>query len=177
MSVSRRVHIFVFVFLVALMVALTFPAPAFLASTSIEDSWSAKTWFHLYAPAGKSPQGATLSTLSPTGLTPTQIRKAYNLPSTGGNGTIAIIDAYDDPTVQNDFVNFSDQFGLPSTNFEEHKMAQNIPADAGWAVEISLDVQWAHAIAPNAKILLVEAQSSSLTSLLAAVMPQTVRTL
>ena len=110
-----------------------------------------------------------LATTSPTGLTPNQTRSAYNLPSTGGNGTIAIIDAYDCPTVQNDFINFSQQFGLPSTNFEVHKMAQSISTDSGWALEISLDVPWAHAIAPNAKILLVEAQSSSLNSLLSAV--------
>jgi hypothetical protein len=48
-------------------------------------------------------------------------------------------------------------------------MAPNIRTDGGWALEISLDVQWAHAIAPNAKILLVEARSASLTNLLAAV--------
>jgi subtilase family serine protease len=41
-------------------------------------------------------------------------------------------------------------------------------ADAGWALEISLDVQWAHAMAPGAKILLVEATSPSFTNLLTA---------
>ena len=66
-------------------------------------------------------------------------------------------------------ITFSNQFGLPTTNFEKHKMTPNIAVDAGWALEISLDVQWAHAIAPNAKILLVEAQSNSLADLLAAV--------
>ena len=138
-------------------------------SSSPGDGWSASTWFHLYSPAGKSAQGATLTTLGPTGLTPTQIRKAYNLPSTGGSGTIAIIDAYDCPTVQNDFVTFSQQFGLPTTNFEKHKMNPNTVVDTGWALEISLDVQWAHAIAPNATILLVEAQTALLNDLLAAV--------
>ncbi|MGA9388547.1 MAG: MG2 domain-containing protein [Candidatus Bathyarchaeia archaeon] len=107
--------------------------------------------------------------MSPTGLSPTQIRAAYNLPSTGGTGTIAIVDAYDDPTVLNDLTVFSSQFGLPSPNFEKHMMASTISTDGGWALEISLDVQWAYAIAPNAKILLVEAKSNSLTDLLAAV--------
>ncbi len=64
----------------------------------------------------------SLATVSPTGLSPMQIRRAYNLPSTGGYGTIAIIDAYDCPTVQNDFVVFSMQYGLPTTNLEIHKM-------------------------------------------------------
>ena len=48
-------------------------------------------------------------------------------------------------------------------------MAAAIPrADSGWALEISLDVEWVHAIAPGAKILLVEASSNSFTNLMAA---------
>lgn len=166
---SKRTKIFLGVFLITLLfvVALIQVAPA--GSSSPGDGWSASTWFHLYSPVGKSPEGATLAAPNPTGLSPTQIRKAYNLPSTGGSGTIAIIDAYDSTTVQNDLVTFSNQFGLPTPNFEKHKMATTIPVDAGWALEIALDVQWAHAIAPNAKILLVEARSASLADLLAAV--------
>jgi subtilase family serine protease len=64
---------------------------------------------------------------------------------------------------------FSQQFGLPTSNFEKHMMKPNIAANDSWAVEISLDVQWAHAIAPNATILLVEAQTPSFNDLLAAV--------
>ena len=128
-------------------------------AVATDHNWSAGLGVHAYAAA----------TISPSGLSPTQIRKAYNLPSTGGSGTIAIIDAYDDPTVQSDFVAFSNQYGLPTNNLEVHKMASTIANDSGWDLEISLDVQWAHAIAPNAHILLVEAQSSSLTDLLAAV--------
>jgi subtilase family serine protease len=111
----------------------------------------------------------TAATSSPTGLSPTQIRGAYNLPTTGGTGTIAIIDAYDDPNVAADLAVFSNTFGLPAPNFEKHMMASYIRANSGWGLEISLDVQWAHAIAPNAKILLVEAKSNSLVDLLAAV--------
>lgn len=114
------------------------------------------------------------ATSSPVGLTPAKIRTVYNLPSTGGTGTIAIIDAYDGPTIENDLNVFSSQFNLPScttTNgcFEKHRMANKIRADSGWALEEALDTQWAHAIAPNAKILLVEAKSASGTDLLAAV--------
>jgi subtilase family serine protease len=111
--------------------------------------------FHL---AGINPDSS-----SPHGLTPAQIHSAYDLPSTGGTGTIAIVDAFDDPTILNDSNVFSSQFGLPflnSTNFEKHMMASNVSFDPGWATEISLDVEWAHAIAPNAKILLVEATSN-----------------
>jgi subtilase family serine protease len=142
--------------------AASSPVPRSTAPAQPVNDWSAQTTFHV----------RRAQTTGPTGLSPTQIRAAYNLPSTGGTGTIAIIDAYDDPTVQNDLSVFSQQFRLPavnSTNFEKHMMASRIGTDSGWALEISLDVQWAHAIAPDAKILLVEARSNSLTDLLAAV--------
>ncbi|HVA96647.1 MAG TPA: S53 family peptidase [Candidatus Acidoferrales bacterium] len=113
-----------------------------------------------------------------SGLTPVQIRAVYNLPS-GGTGTIAIIDAYDDPSVLNDLKTFSSNFNLPilqtctgatqSQCFEKHTMARRVQANSGWALEESLDTQWAHAIAPNAHILLVEAKSASGTDLLNAV--------
>jgi len=106
---------------------------------------------------------------SPSGLSPDKIRAAYNLPSTGGSGTIAIVDAYDDPTALSDLTVFSSQFGLPFPNFEKHTMSSGVPENDSWAVEISLDVQWAHAIAPNAKILLVEANSETSLDLLAGV--------
>ncbi len=114
------------------------------------------------------------STSAPTGLSPSQIRTVYNLPSTGGSGTIAIIDAYDNPKAESDLNVFSQQFGLPSCTtangcFEKHPMINKVHSDSGWALEESLDVQWAHAIAPNAKILLVEAKSASGNDLLAAV--------
>jgi len=169
---SKRTQTCLGVFLVTLLLALAFLQLSPVGSSSQEDSWFASTWFHLYSPVGKSSQGATLAASSPMGLTPTQIRKAYNLPTTGGSGTIAIIDAYDCPSVLSDLTIFSSQFALPapnSTNFEKHKMNPNTEVDAGWALEISLDVQWAHAIAPNAKILLVEAQSNSLGNLTSAI--------
>ncbi|MCL4506320.1 MAG: peptidase S8/S53 subtilisin kexin sedolisin [Chloroflexi bacterium] len=90
--------------------------------------------------------------------------------------TIAIVDAYDDPTAEKDLNVFSAQYGLPpctTANGCFKKVNQTggtkYPrANAGWALEISLDVQWAHAIAPGAKILLVEASSNSFANLLAA---------
>jgi subtilase family serine protease len=119
------------------------------------------------------PQAATSNA---TGLSPSQILSAYNLPSGGGSGTIAIVDAFDDPAIVNDSNVFSSYFGLPllnSTNFETHMMASQIANDSVegyvWPLEMSLDVQWAHAIAPNAKILLVEAINDDTPELLSAV--------
>ncbi|HTK59580.1 MAG TPA: S53 family peptidase [Candidatus Baltobacteraceae bacterium] len=123
---------------------------------------------------GNGKPGGGVTNPTPTGLSPSAVRNAYGLPSTGGFGTIAIIDAYDDPKAESDLNVFSAQYGLPACTasngcFEKHAMAARPRADAGWALEISLDVQWAHAIAPSAKILLVEAKSASGTDLLAAV--------
>jgi subtilase family serine protease len=107
--------------------------------------------------------------------TPAQIRHAYGvdqLPSglDGSNQTIAIIDAYDDPKIASDLATFDNMYGLPAANFTKVVPSTGTPAyDQGWAVEISLDVEWAHAIAPGATILLVEAASSSFTDLLTAV--------
>ena len=111
---------------------------------------------------------------NPSGVTPAEIRRIYNLPSTGGQGTIAIIDAYDNPTIEADLNVFNDRYGLPKCTaangcFEKHKMATNLPTQGGWALEESLDVEWAHAIAPQAKILLVEAKTPSGANLIHAV--------
>ena len=113
------------------------------------------------------------------GLSPQQVWSIYHLPGVGGSGTLAIVDAYDYPTALSDLNTFSSTFGLPSLStctsslqsscFEKHKMASRIRTDSGWALEESLDTQWAHAISPNARILLVEARSASGTDLLNAV--------
>ena len=119
------------------------------------------------------------ATTSPTGLSPATIKSVYNFPtsSTAGAGkTIAIVDAYDDPTAESDLAVFSSTFGLPActtangcfTKVDQTGGANYPRKDAGWALEISLDIQWAHAIAPGAKILLVEASSNSFANLLAA---------
>jgi subtilase family serine protease len=116
---------------------------------------------------------------SPTGLSPAKIKTAYNFTTSltaGAAKTIAIVDAYDDPTAEADLNTFSAQYGLPACTTANgcfQKVNQtggsSYPrTDGGWALEISLDVQWAHAIAPGAKILLVEAKTNSFTNLLAA---------
>ena len=110
----------------------------------------------------------------PRGLTPNQIKNAYHLPLTGGHGTIAIIGAYDDTTIENDLNIFSQTFNLPKCTtqnncFEKHLMAKAVKTNGDWASETSLDIEWAHAIAPNAKILLVAAPTPSGTNLIKAV--------
>ncbi len=97
--------------------------------------------------------------------------------TSGGSGTIAIVDAYDDPWIMDDLNTFSAQFGLPlvsSSNFQVVYASGTEPPfdvadNGGWELEESLDVEWAHAMAPNANIVLVEAYSNSLQYLLPAV--------
>lgn len=93
----------------------------------------------------------------------------------GGAGIIAIVGAYDYPTAEHDLNVFSDQFGLPQCTtangcFQKIYASVTKPAaNCGWAQEAALDIEWAHAMAPNAQIVLVEAASNSFADLLFAV--------
>ncbi len=137
--------------------------------------------------AQKAPEGfarppihlkSASGTSTPGGLAPSTVRTAYgfNLITNQGAGqTIGIVDAYDDPNIESDLAVFVKQYSLAtctSSNGCFRKVyAAGVapPVDSGWSLEISLDVEWAHAMAPQAKILLVEAKSNSVTDLLAAV--------
>src|SRR5665213_3225192 len=114
------------------------------------------------------------ATKTPVGMTPSEIKKIYHLPEDGGKGTIAIIGAYDDTTIEADLAAFDKVFGLPACTkangcLTQHLMSSKERANSGWALETSLDVEWAHAIAPKSKILLVEAATPSGANLLHAV--------
>src|SRR5229473_2230156 len=120
------------------------------------------------------------------GFTPIQIRHAYGFDRVGfedsthslvaGDGqgtTIAIIDAYDDPNIVGDLAKFDNIYGIPDppSFIKVNQTGSTVlpAADRGWAGEIALDVEYAHAMAPGADILLVEANDSSTTNLNAAV--------
>jgi subtilase family serine protease len=89
---------------------------------------------------------------------------------TGGSRAIAVVVAYDAPTAATDLAAFSTQFGLAAPNFQKVYATGTQPVnDPGWELEASLDIEWAHAMAPKAKIILVEAASNSFDDLLFAV--------
>ena len=140
----------------------------------------------------------TLGLDAPAGTvaySPAQIRTGYgfnNLSWDGTGQTIAIVDAYDDPSIYQAVDAFDSQFGLtasgptfdaqygPASSFltvlNQYGQATSLPgADPNgpgtnnWEVEEALDVEWAHAIAPSAQIILVEANSQSLPDLMAGV--------
>lgn len=76
---------------------------------------------------------------------------------TGGVGAIAIVDAGDYPTAAADLQAFSTQFGLPPADFQVvYANGQKPPVYSNWLLEEALDIEWAHAMAPNAKLFLVE---------------------
>jgi len=117
---------------------------------------------------------------SDDGFTPAQTIKAYGFTGISFGGvtgdgrgqTIAIVDAYDDAKIVEDLGVFDAQFGLPAPpSFQRLNQmgGTKLPkSNAAWASEIALDVEWAHAIAPQANILLVEARSGNQTNLVAA---------
>jgi kumamolisin len=158
----------------------------------------AHTNVHIFVPKGVSSQLDPLS----SGLffeTPASLACVYQLVprsgecnpavvttnASGGSRAIAIVDAFDGPTIAADLGSYSNEFGLPaitSSNFEKVYACawssgppppptcsgSQPPFDAGWELEESLDTQMAHAMAPSATVILVEAQSNRLSDLFAA---------
>jgi len=136
-------------------------------------------FLHLPGNPGAPPNGGSSPT--PSGYTPQQIESAYSANGiifTGGivgNGagqTIALVDAYDYPTATTDLEAFDTAYGLPNPpNFEvvnqEGKtspLPQTDPAGPGgddWEGEESLDIEWVHAMAPGASLILVETNDAT----------------
>jgi subtilase family serine protease len=131
------------------------------------------------------PIGGTAADAPPaTAYGPAQFHKAYQLPTTTAAGkpvqTIAIVDAFDHPFMESDLAAYSTQFGLPActaangcfTKVNQLGTSAPLPSPdptGGWELETALDVETAHAICQNCKILLVEANSNLLSDLAAAV--------
>ncbi len=120
-------------------------------------------------------------------LTPSEVLAAYGfnqikfksgsstVTANGAGQTIAIVDAYGSPTISNDLRTFDKNYGISDNDSTGH-FALSIATPEGsvstngqWSIETALDVEWAHAIAPGAHILLVEAKSSAFTDLFNAV--------
>jgi len=122
-----------------------------------------------------------VSSLHGTGIggtvSPADLRTHYNLPAAsklnGIHQTIAIVDAPGSATIANDLNTFSSYYQLPLCNTSNPCLQKidlsNGAVNSSWAIEIGLDVEWAHAMAPAAKILLVIAKSASLSDLMAAI--------
>lgn len=128
--------------------------------------------------ADPSGTGATETT---TGYTPQQVQARLGLTGDGTGQTVTIVDAYDYPTAEADLNHFAAHFGLPQTcdsvahgtdcfDFQQVYASGTKPAaDANWNEEEALDIEWAHSVAPHAKIVLVEAADASTAALYAGV--------
>ncbi len=145
-----------------------------------DNSFSGTTITASDASSGNSP---TLSianscvrlTTPSRGFYPCDLQYAYNLPTrTRGTGqTVAIVDAFDDPNAEADLAVYRTTFGLPACTTANgcfRKVNQTggtvYPApNAGWAGEISLDLDMASAICPNCNIVLVEATTAGFPDL------------
>ena len=123
-------------------------------------------------------KGTPAVTSAPNGYGAPDIRAAYNLGSASGAGkTVAIVDAYDDPTAEADLGVYRSQYGLTACTTANgcfRKLNQTggtTPprANGGWAQEISLDLDMVSAACPDCKILLIEASSASFANLGTAV--------
>ncbi|MFJ4205013.1 peptidase S8 [Streptomyces sviceus] len=125
---------------------------------------------------GITPKAADAAT--PSGYGPSDLQSAYGLTSAaasnGSGQTIAIVDAYNDPNAEADLAKYRSYYGLPACTTANgcfKKVSQtgsttSLPSsDAGWSEEMSLDLDMVSAIAPNAKILLVEAKSATMANL------------
>ncbi|MFN2449443.1 MAG: peptidase S8 [Candidatus Baltobacteraceae bacterium] len=112
------------------------------------------------------------------GLHPADILSAYRLSGASGTGTVAIVDAYDDPAAEADLAVYRTAFGLTQctsttgcfTKIGQRGSSSPVPApNAGWSEEISLDLDMVSAVCPNCRILLVETDSPSFDDLGAGV--------
>jgi subtilase family serine protease len=123
---------------------------------------------------------------APVGYGPLQFRNAYNVSGKVNNTTIiAIVDAYDDPTIKQDLDTYSKQFNLPilpvcKTTVQKSTIpcfakinqrgTASLPAvNSAWSIEIALDVEAAHAMCENCSLVLIEASSPNIKNLFQAV--------
>jgi subtilase family serine protease len=166
--------------LAALSIALPAASAAAPAVTAATHVASVRAVPDLGGPVLKSkqfPAPQTIATcqadLGINCYTPVQYRVAYDLnplysgaatgkPITGAGRTIVIVDSYGSPTIAADLHHFDQQFGFPDPTLQIMKFGNVPPFDStnstivGWAEETTLDVEYAHSIAPGAKIVLAE---------------------
>jgi subtilase family serine protease len=90
----------------------------------------------------------------------------------GGSRAIALVDAFDDPTAVSDMATFTTQFGLPAADLTvvfANGARPGLDPTGGWELEEALDIEYSHAMAPQAQLFLVEAADNSLANLFGAV--------
>ncbi len=113
--------------------------------------------------------------LPPCGYEPEAMQGAYGLTSVYSSGldgsgqTVVVVDAFGSPTAAADIAKFSSTFSLPVANFAVLDPQGPPPFNSGWAGETTLDIEWAHAMAPGAKVVLIEAIDNFDNNLMGAI--------
>ncbi len=158
---------------------LFFSSQCFYAPTSRTFSSSGVTATYQGARYGADINNTTPGTLGPCGYQPSDLQTAYNLnplykAGLDGTGqTIVIVDAFGSTTIATDAQVFSQAMGLPPVNLTvigtPTESNYSTDPNAGWATETTLDVEWVHAVAPGAKIILVVTPDNSFENLFAGI--------
>jgi subtilase family serine protease len=144
---------------------LVFSAQCFFGTTTQSFSGGGVSATYQGLRYGASIGNTAAGTLAPCGYQPSDLQTAYNLKPLYQHGldgtgmTIAIVDAYGSTTIAADVAVFSAAMGLPPANLTvigtPTESNFSTDANAGWATETTLDVEWVHAVAPGARIILV----------------------
>ena len=158
---------------------LIYTAQCFYAPTTVDFSGSEATATYEGNRYGAPITNTSPGSIGPCGYQPSDVQTAYDLTAlykeglTGAGTTIAIVDAYGSTTIAADIKAFSLLMGLPPADLtiigKPTENNYSTDANAGWAGETTLDVEWVHSVAPGAKIVLVVAPTSSFDDLFAAV--------
>src|SRR4051794_36751363 len=162
-----------------LLVAAAYPAVAASSGGSKTPSIAVAPHYKVAGKADPAVPPTFSCQTQPSGrcFGPAQIRAAYGIDkvnATGAGRTIVIVDAFQSPTIQHDLDLFDSTFGLPAATVNIIAPDGLTPFDQGnsnmvnWAGEITLDVEWAHAVAPGAAIDLVLAKSNNDADILSA---------
>jgi subtilase family serine protease len=139
------------------------PSPAFVSAQPCSNYWGEKL-----ATGFSNPYGDGALPYTPCGYLPAQIKSAYGITGFDGSGqTVAIIDAYASPTIQQDLDTWSARRGLPSTRITQvvapgtYRHPESLKQDPqGWYGEETLDVESVHGMAPGANIVYVGAPNN-----------------
>ncbi len=167
------------IFPIAIVMVAILVLPPILADTPNADiNYTVNLIYVQVSPDRVAPNGIPLCRITISGspsnivcYSPNFIRKAYNVPSTltGSGQTILIVEAFGSPTIRHDLAVFDNRFGIPAPRSFRIICPTGCPTfnprnphgEVGWSIETSLDVEYAHAMAPGANIVLVVASTSS----------------
>lgn len=157
--------------------------------TSVCVGFEAKDAARCHARTVTDDRGAPITNTVPSGYGPAQFRGAYNVTgvsSASPTPIIAVVDAYDHPRALSDLNTYSTTFGIPTLSacsgpiknsavpcfqkVNQYGSTSSLPrSNSGWDLEIALDIEAAHAMCQNCRLLLVEASSASYSSLMRAI--------